>query len=314
MRMLILTLALLLRGALFAQPTVAPTTEQVGEVRRAAIGPYNVIDRFEFGYRCTTVGGNLGAYRSDVNFGNGPRVLGGRFALYSKDGHGRWFDEMVLTTIGFGNDPYQSASLRVQRNGLYRYDLQWRLSEYYNPGLAVAGGLHRIDTVRRLQDHDLTLFPQSRARLFLGYSRNAQDGPALSTVQLFDGRGDEFPLMTDVRRLRNEYRLGGDLAFSGMRLTLMRGWESFREDTPYLQDQASAGANPNDLTTLTSFRRGEPSTTARPPTGGRISRRKRAAGSPRAVASPTRRAAAHSCWMNRPSEQTASRRRATCRC
>ncbi len=49
---------------------------------------------------------------------------------------------MLLNTLGLGNDPYESASLRVQKNGLYRYDMLWRLNDYSNPGLTVAGGLH----------------------------------------------------------------------------------------------------------------------------------------------------------------------------
>ena len=51
------------------------------------------------------------------------------------DGHGRYFDEIVLNTLGLGNDPYQSAVLRVQKNSLYHYDMLWRLNDYYNPGL-----------------------------------------------------------------------------------------------------------------------------------------------------------------------------------
>jgi hypothetical protein len=258
MRVLTLLIAASLASILVAQPTIAPTSEAVGEPRGGTIGPYNVVNEFETGYRFHTVGGEAARYLSDVNFGNGPRVLSGRLGMYSKKGQAHWFDELVLSTQGLGNDPYESALLRIQRNKLYRYDLNWRLNRYYNPAATVAGGWHRMDTERRMQDHDLTLFPQSRARLFLGYSRSAQEGPALSTVQLFDGRGDEFPLMTDVRRLRNEYRLGGDVAFAGMRLTVLRGWESFKEDTAYLQDQANEGANPADRTTLTSFRRGEP--------------------------------------------------------
>ncbi|MCE5310646.1 MAG: hypothetical protein LLG20_23655 [Acidobacteriales bacterium] len=258
MRILIAVIAAAMGSTMLAQTTIAPTTESVGEVRGATVGPYNVVNEFETGYRFDTVGGQIDRYRSDVNFGSGVRVLSTRLGMYSKQGTARWFDELVITTQGLGSDPYESASLRIQRNKLYRYDLNWRLDRYYNPALTIANGLHRMDTERRMQDHDLTLFPQSHARLFLGYSRNAQDGPALSTVQLFDNRGDEFPLMTDVRRMRNEYRLGGDVTFAGMRLTLMRGWESFKEDTTYLQDQANVGANPADNTTLTSFRRGEP--------------------------------------------------------
>ena len=56
-----------------------------------------------------TVGGNLGKYRSDVNYGNGIRLLGSSLTVNSRDGHGGLFDEIVLTTLGLGNDPYQSA-------------------------------------------------------------------------------------------------------------------------------------------------------------------------------------------------------------
>ncbi len=55
--------------------------------------------------------------------------------MNSRDGHGRWFDQIVLTTMGLGNDPYQSVTLRVEKNKLYRYDMLWRLDDYYNPGL-----------------------------------------------------------------------------------------------------------------------------------------------------------------------------------
>jgi hypothetical protein len=250
-----LLLLLLPASLLCAQTTVAPAEEAVTQPRGQNIGSYNVVNSFETGYRFHTVGGEAGKYRSDVNFGNGLRLLSSRLGVYSKEGQGRLFDELVLTTQGLGNDPYEAVSLRVQRNKLYRYDIQWRLNKYYNPALTLPNGGHAMDTERRMQDHDLTLFPQSRVRIFLGYSRNTQDGPALSTVQLFDGQGDEFPLIADVRRQRNEYRLGGDAQFLGMRLSLSRGWGYFKEDTPYRQPQPSAGANPNDGTSLASLQR-----------------------------------------------------------
>src|SRR5450759_1058658 len=155
MRILILTLAFSFEALLFAQPTVAPTGESVGEVRAATLGAYNVVSEVETGYRFATVGGDTDAYRSDVNFGNGLRLLSTRLGFYSKEGRARWFDELVLTIQGLGNDPYEYASLRVQRNKLYRYDLQWRLSKYYNPALSLAGGLHRMETERRMQAPDL---------------------------------------------------------------------------------------------------------------------------------------------------------------
>ena len=129
-------------GALSAQQVVAPTPETRGSARKAKItGDYNYTNTFEFGYRWSLVGGDDGEYRSVVNYGNGVRLLGSSLSINSKDGHGHYFDQILLNTMGLGNDPYQFVSLRVQKNQLYRYDMTWRLQDYYNPGLTVAGGL-----------------------------------------------------------------------------------------------------------------------------------------------------------------------------
>src|SRR5258708_18872229 len=215
----LLVISCLAASPLLAQPTVAPTNEPLGKPRGEDIGDYNMTSSIETGYRFYTVAGNVGKYRSDVNFRNGLRVLGGSFTLNSKDGHGHYFDELVLNVQGLGDDPYEFSSLRVQKNGLYRYDLLWRENDYYNPGLTIANGQHFIDTSRRMQDHSVTLFPQSMFKVFLGYSRNVQDGPALSTIQIFDSRGDEFPYFENIRREQNEYRVGADVQALGWKLS-----------------------------------------------------------------------------------------------
>jgi hypothetical protein len=239
-----------------AQPVVAPTTEQVGSARGENHANYNITNSFEIGYRWSVVDGDYGEYRSDVNYGNGVRLLSSSLAVDSRDGHGKYFDQILLNTIGLGNDPYQSAILRVQKNGLYRYDMRWWLNEYYNPGLTVAGGLHLMDTRRRLQDHDLTLLPQSHYRLRLGYSRNTQTGPALSTSQEFDTNSTALPVFANIRRYWDEYRLGGDIELAGFRFTVLRRWDFFKEDTPYTNfgvvSAASVGAIA-DQTVLQQF-------------------------------------------------------------
>lgn len=231
---------LLLGQGLRAQPAA----ESVGPLRGRNAGGYNIVDWFETGYRFRSLGGDLGKYRSDVNFGNGLRLLGSSLAVYSREGQGSLFDALVLRTQGLGNDPYQFSSLHVEKNRLYRYDLLWRLDDYFNPALPIAGGRHAISTQRRFQDHDFTLFPQSRLRLFAGYTRNAQDGPALSTEQALDFQGEEIPLFAEVRRLRNEYRLGGEVTLFGAKFTLLHGWDNFSETTPYLQPGAVRRTEP----------------------------------------------------------------------
>ena len=245
-------------GALEAQQPVAPTTESVGPPRGDSVGQYNVTQSFETGYRWNLVGGNDGMYRQVVNYGNGIRLLGSSLAVHSKEGHGHYFDEILLNTLGLGNDPYEAAVLRVQKNSLYRYDMLWRSNAYYNPGLIVSEGLHFRNTSSRLQDHDLTLLPQSRFRFRVGYSRNKEDGPGLSTAQEFDVNSYGLPVFTDVRRDWNEYRLGFDLRLSDLQFTLTRRWAFYKDDSPYESTGAVGPPAPGDQTVLNRFVRAEP--------------------------------------------------------
>ncbi len=294
-----LYLALTLAGAAAAQQVVAPTDAQVGSPRGDTVGTYNVTQSYELGYRWTRIGGDAGMYRSVENFHNGVRLLGSHLTVNSKEGHGHLFDEILLTTSGLGNDPYQAAMLRIQKNALYRYDLSWRQSQYFNPGLTIAGdqgvngatvityagfpgsgllatgGLHVRDTSRRLQDHDLTLLPQSHFRFRVGYSRNVEDGPALSTVQEFDANGPGFPIFADVRRQWNEYRLGTDVELAGFRLTVTRRWDFFKEDTPYRLIAVAGIAAVNDQTALRQFQRSEPVHGANPGWLGNLNTRRK---------------------------------------
>jgi hypothetical protein len=231
-------------ACLNAQDTVDPP-------RGDNTGNYNIVQSFEAGYRYSLVGGDVDKYRSDVNYGNGIRLLHSYLTVNSRDGHGSWFDEIVLTTQGLGNDPYEAVTLRVQKNRLYRYDMSWRLNDYFNPGLATAGGAHTADLTERWQDHDLALFPQSHFRFHAGYGRNTEDGTQLSTVNLFDSeRGSIDSLFSNVKQVYNSYRVGVDVDLAGFRLSFLRRWEFYKEDTPY-----SLGApSPN----LTSFYRSAP--------------------------------------------------------
>ena len=232
-------LCCLLVFPLVAQKTVAPTDEAVGRRSGEEWAGYRVIQSWELGYRFFSVGGNEGKYRSDVNYGNGIRLLSGRFAMTSKDGHGRFFDELLLNTQGLGNDPYESANFRIQKNKWYRYDGLWRQNNYFNPALPIVNGEHLEDTVRRMQDHDFTLFPQSDVRFFAGFSRNTQSGPGLSTVALSGSTGPITPLVLDIRRSQNEFRYGNEFRLASVRVNWMGAQEWFKEELPARSAQAT---------------------------------------------------------------------------
>ncbi len=180
-----------LAPAAWAQPPVAPPTpDPVGNPRGDNFENYTILQSFEFGYRWRSVGGDESMYRSTVNYGDGLRLLSSSLFVKSTDGHGRFFDEITLTTQGLGNDPYQSAMLRVEKNRLYRYDMMWRSIDYFNPALTISNGEHFMDTTRQMQDHDFTLFPQKQLQVFHGVFAECGDRPGAddhSIIQL-EGR------------------------------------------------------------------------------------------------------------------------------
>jgi len=246
-------------GLLPAQQVLAPSGEPVGSPRGEDAGSYNITDAFETGYRFATIGGNDGLYRSDINFGNGLRLLGSTLTIDSKDGHGRYFDEILLTTIGLGNDPYESVIVRVRKNRLYRYDMNWRENRFFDPGVAISGGGHLLNNTRLLQDHDLTLLPDnSRAQFDVGYSRNTQTGPGLTTAQEFDTQSAAFPAFTDVRQQWNDFRLGVTLHAAGFTILARRTWEFFKQDNVDNLTGSEGSTEPNDLSVLQQFSRAQP--------------------------------------------------------
>jgi hypothetical protein len=247
-----------------AQPPVSRTSPPVGNSGGETSGNYNVVNNVELGYRFHTVGGSENQYRSSVNYGNGVRLLGSSLAVNSVDGHGTLFDQIVLTTLGLGNDPYQFAQFRVERNAIYRYDLNWRENQYFNPGLLTSGGasVHLTNTTFGMQDHNLTILPQSRFKFFFGYTGTAQLGPAYTTenigIQRSSGQfSNEF---NDVRRRWNEYRVGNEFSVAGIRVNWIRGWEDFKEDTAFtLASTSVPGFAPNANLPQLGLRKADPS-------------------------------------------------------
>jgi len=253
------TLAFLVIAAAANAQTTVPTPEPVGPVRGENVAGYNIVNSVETGYRWSTVGGNLDSYRSQVNYGDGVRLLSGFFSMNSLDGHGRFFDNLVLTAQGLGGDPYESAILRIEKNHLYRFDMNWRLNDYVNPGLTSDGQQsgNAFNTSYTAQDDDLVLFPQSKVKFFLGYSRGVQQGPSITTVGSLDASLDSFPTFSSIRDARNEYRVGNEVQFFGIKLNWMHGWEDFKEDYS-IQTRSPESPVFGGATTLNSFQRTNP--------------------------------------------------------
>ena len=75
-----------------------------------------------------------------------------------------------------------------------------------NPAIAQNNSPHSMDLVRRMQDYDLTLFPQSRVRFRLGFSHDRDQGPGFFTTD--SGTVPDFP--ETYSYTTNAYRAGVD--------------------------------------------------------------------------------------------------------
>ncbi len=129
MRQALLSLFLLTAVSQIQGQMVAPTSEPVGPVRGDEWSGYNIVNSFETGYRLVDISGNQNKYRSDENLGNGIRLLSGFFGMNSKSGTAKYFDELLVNVNGLGGDPYESATLRLDKNRVYQYDLSWRKND-----------------------------------------------------------------------------------------------------------------------------------------------------------------------------------------
>jgi hypothetical protein len=75
-----------------------------------------------------------------------------------------------------------------------------------SPAVPINNSPHSMDLVRRMQDYDLTLMPQSRVQVRLGYSRNRNEGPGFFTT---DG-GTISDFNQNYSYTTNAYRAGID--------------------------------------------------------------------------------------------------------
>jgi hypothetical protein len=218
-------LSLLLLGAVFFfLPPVSRAQTSSEETQGTISGNYNVQQTVELGYRKAWITGNQDTYDTFVNLGTGARLLDYTLNMRSLNHQGILFDNLNFSNFGYGGDPDNVSRLRVNKNKLYDFSLVFRRHKNFwdynllanplnpvpiastNPSFAVNQSPHSLYLVRRMQDYDLTLLPQSRVRFRLGYSRAVNEGPSLST---FHGTTD-FLVAQNFRMTTNAYHAGVD--------------------------------------------------------------------------------------------------------
>jgi hypothetical protein len=212
---------LILVVALLVFAPLSHAQNSSGETKGIDSGGYNIQQSIEAGYRGNWVNGNTDTYDTFVNLGSGVRLFDYTLDMRSLNHNGFLFDNLNMSNFGYGGDPNDVTRLRIDKNKWYDFRLLFRRDKNFwdynllanplnpstsTPAVGIATSPHSLDLVRRMQDYDLTLMPQSRVRLRLGFSHDRDQGPGFFTT---DG-GTIADFNQTYSYTTNAYRVGAD--------------------------------------------------------------------------------------------------------
>ncbi len=239
------------------------------------VGNYDVISSIEFGYRGISVDGDENKYKSDLNYKAGPRLFDTSFLLKAKDGkNGGPFDTFLITSTGWGADPYGQMRISAESKKWYRFDGSYRRFKYFrflnsfvNPNWVFSPanfsvppnpvtGEHGYNTRQQLGDFDLTILPKNELiRFNVGFSPERYSGPAYTN---YHQGGNDFLLLSELRSRANDFRFGADGKVGPIDYSFLQGFRRFRDDS-FIDLGRTLGINVNPtVASLTSFDRNEP--------------------------------------------------------
>ncbi len=206
----------------------------------------------DLGYRWVTdVGGSVDTYRSLINLGSGPKVLGADFTL--TDPNHRAFDRVRVRASGWGDEPYQTFHLDAAKSKLYDFSADYRDIAYFNflPSYAdpllsrgIALDEQSFDIRRRDASFHLDLLPGHWLIPYFDYDRDSGHGTGATT---FVTDTNEFPVPNTLYDLTNLYRGGLRVELRRFHATLEQGGTTFVNNQDLYQSSPTNYGNSNAL-------------------------------------------------------------------
>jgi len=189
--------------------TPGTAVAQLTVSHQAAPEGYTLHESFDLGGRVVNVYGSNAMYDTLVNQQSGPRLLGETFELRAlPHTQHTLFDHLKAFAGGLGGDPNSIVKLEFSKGRLYDFSGLFRRDRQFfdynllgNPNLPAGQSIpigptaaptgayawpqvkdspFMFNTVRRMTDTKLTLFPLSKVSLRFGYSQNVFQGPSLT--------------------------------------------------------------------------------------------------------------------------------------
>jgi hypothetical protein len=187
----------------------APAASLAPETQITAPAGYSIHQSVDMGGRMSGLSGSGAMYDTLVNLQSGPRVLGETLEMRALPGNKHTLvDSLSAFGSGFGGDPNSFSKLDASKGKIYQFSGLFRRDRQYfdydllgNPNIpggqtipigptaAPTGSFawpqveqspFLFNTVRRMTDTSLTIFPLSKVAYRVGYSQNIFQGPTLS--------------------------------------------------------------------------------------------------------------------------------------
>ncbi len=239
-------------------PTASPSGASSND---GMYGDYKITSSVEFGYRFLRVNGDREKYRSDLNYRAGVRVLDSSFLIEDIGGKHKFIDSALITMSGWGADPSGSATVKMNKSGVFKFDSNVRRVTYYNnlknfntmwSQPIATESQHKFNTTHYFGDFDLTLLPDNELiRVKLGYGFNNTTGPGNYTMRwpqfgstTLTTRGDEFMVNVRNRNKSDDFRAGVEGNLAGFNWGVNYGRRMFRDNARFSIDSFSNGNNP----------------------------------------------------------------------
>ena len=194
----------------------------------------------DLGYQWRSdVGGSLATYRSIVNLGSGPKLIGADLTVV--DPKRRAFDQIHVRAYDWGDQPYQTFHLDAAKSKIYDFSADYRDFAYYNnlPSYAdplLSRGIvldeQSFDTRRRIGSFELDLLPGNWIIPYFGYDRDSSSGHGAAA---FFTDANQFPVPTTMSDLTNLYRGGVRFERRKFHVTLEQGGTTFSNNQTLYQ-------------------------------------------------------------------------------
>jgi hypothetical protein len=196
-------------GLAIAQTPTPAAPIPAPEAPISAPAGYSIHQSVDVGGRIVGLTGSGAIYDTLVNFQSGPRVLGQTFEMRALRGNQNpLVDTLSGVSTGFGGDPNSFTRINFFKGKIYEFSGVFRRDRQYfdydllgNPNIPggqsipigpanaatesfawpqVEQSPFLYNTVRRMTDTNLTVFPLSTVTYRAGYSQNIFEGPSLS--------------------------------------------------------------------------------------------------------------------------------------